>query len=145
MLSTPYTCLHYGALMLQEGVCNVALLWIQRMTEGHAGNTCIRLNSPTSGISTSLKVFKAVCRWIDKPRLHDTTCCQTGCQSGLTNRLYRVYKHSTGCQMSNPFDNLFDKRLYRLYSRLSNRLSNRVVQPVWQPCWTNSLFVQHGC
>jgi len=30
-----------------------------------------------------------------KPRLHDTTGCQTGCQTG---RLYRVYKHSTGCQ-----------------------------------------------
>ena len=54
-----------------------------------------------------------------KPRLHDTTCCQTGCQAGLTtgfdNRVNvcihdttrcqtrcqtdcRVYKHSTGCQ-----------------------------------------------
>jgi len=37
-----------------------------------------------------------------KPRLHNTTCCQTGCQSALTNR--------------------FDKRLYRVYSRLSNRV-----------------------
>ena len=25
-----------------------------------------------------------------KPPLHDTTCCQTGCQTGLYNRLYRV-------------------------------------------------------
>jgi len=40
-----------------------------------------------------------------KPRLHDTTCCQTGCQTGLynrfdkgfDNRLYRVYKHLPGC------------------------------------------------
>jgi len=35
----------------------------------------------------------------------------------LSNRLYRVYKHST--------DNRFDKRQYRVYSRLSNRLYNR--------------------
>jgi len=43
-----------------------------------------------------------------KPRLHDTTCCQTGGKCLYTryyrlsnpfdNRLYRVYKHSTGCQ-----------------------------------------------
>jgi len=57
-----------------------------------------------------------------KPRLHDTT----GCQTGLYNR--------------------FDNRLYTRYSRLSNRLSNGfdsrwmfvytiqpVVKPVWQP------------
>jgi len=31
---------------------------------------------------------------IFKPRLHDTTCCQNGCQTGL----YPVYKHSIGCQ-----------------------------------------------
>ena len=36
---------------------------------------------------------------IVKPRLYDTTCCQSGCQIGLTTmQLYRVYKHSTGCQ-----------------------------------------------
>jgi len=64
-----------------------------------------------------------------KPRLHDTTCCQTGLTAGcivytniqlvverfdnrlhvglhdtpvvkqVDNRLYRVYKHSTGCIM----------------------------------------------
>jgi len=39
------------------------------------------------------------------------------------NRLYCVYKHSTGCQTR------FDYRLYRVCSRLSNRLYN----PVWQP------------
>jgi len=47
---------------------------------------------------------------IFKPRLHDTTGCQTttGCHSGCTtglynrfdNRLYRVNKHPTGCQIS---------------------------------------------
>jgi len=46
------------------------------------------------------------------------------------NRLYRIYKHSTGCQtgLSNPFDNRFDNWLYRVYSQLSNLLYN----PVWQ-------------
>jgi len=39
-----------------------------------------------------------------KPRLHDTTCCQTGCQlsyrlyNRFDNGLYRVNKHPTGCQ-----------------------------------------------
>jgi len=51
-----------------------------------------------------------------KPHLHDTTCCQTGLTTGLTNsgclfntvvksvvqpvwqQLYRVNKHPTGCQ-----------------------------------------------
>jgi len=33
-----------------------------------------------------------------KPRLHDTTGCQSGCQTGLTDQLYRVYKHLPGCQ-----------------------------------------------
>jgi len=64
---------------------------------------------------------------IVKPRLHDTTRCQTG--------LYRVYKHSAGCQIglttgcsvvepvgqpaasckqtSNRLYNRFDNRLYR--------------------------------
>jgi len=65
-----------------------------------------------------------------KPRLHDTTCCQTSCRlfgapqvkclytpvkcvytrynrlsnrlsNRFNNRLYRVYKHSTGCQTRN--------------------------------------------
>jgi len=49
------------------------------------------------------------------PRLHDTTGCQTRCQTGLT----------TGCIV---YTNIqpFDNRLYRVYSRLSNRLSNRL-------------------
>ena len=37
-----------------------------------------------------------------KPRLHDTTGCQTGLynrfDNGFDNRLYRVYKHLPGCQ-----------------------------------------------
>jgi len=36
------------------------------------------------------------------------------------NRLYRIYKHSTGCQ------NRLSNRLYRVYSQLSNRFDNRL-------------------
>jgi len=44
-----------------------------------------------------------------KPRLHDTTCCQTGCH-----------------RLSNRFDNRLDNRLYRVYTiQTSNRLSSR--------------------
>ena len=42
----------------------------------------------------------------------------------LHNRLYRVYKHSTGCQTRSTTG--LTKRLYRVYSRLSNRLYNPV-------------------
>jgi len=47
--------------------------------------------------------------------IHHTTGRQT--DNRCENRLYRVYKHSTGCG--------FDNRLYHVYSRLYN--------PVWQP------------
>jgi len=57
-----------------------------------------------------------------KPRLHDTTCCQTGCQSGCIVHRLRTFNRLS----NNPFDN----RLYRVYSRLSNRLYNPVRQPV---------------
>jgi len=94
-----------------------------------------------------------------KPRLHDTT----GCQSGLT----------TGCIVQTNIQPVVNpvvkpvECLYTRYSRLSNWLSNgtdnrfdnrlertalfvqpvvkRVVQPVWQPCVERTLFVQHGC
>jgi len=76
------------------------------------------------------------------------------------NWLYRVYKHSTGCQtrfdkpvvqpslttcwrnsgcsfntvvLSNPFDNGFDNRLYRVYEHSTG--CQLVWQPVVQPYW----------
>jgi len=56
----------------------------------------------------------------------------------IDNRLYRVYKHSTG-----------DNRLSRVYSPLFNRLSNR-YQTGCTTLFDNRLneqwlFVQHGC
>jgi len=70
-----------------------------------------------------------------KSRLHHTTSCQTGCQR-YGNRLYRVYKHSTGC--TTRFDNRLNEPwlfvqhgwqpvgcLFTRYSRLSYRLYNR--------------------
>ena len=87
-----------------------------------------------------------------KPRLHDTTCCQTGCHrlsnrfdNRLDNMLYRVYKHPTGCQaglttgcsvvqpdwqpaaLCKQTSSRLSNRLYnRLNNRLSNRLYNRI-------------------
>jgi len=110
------------------------------------------------------------CRWVVctlqaivlKSRLHDTTCKVVSCKclytrynrlsyplsNAFDNRLYRVYKHSTGCQTR--LTTGLTKRLYRVYSRLSNWLYN----PVWQPVertvvrstvLNEQLFVQHGC
>ena len=62
-----------------------------------------------------------MCICVLKPRLHDETCCQTGCQTRLT----------TGLR----------KRMYRVYSRLSNRLYNPADNRLNEQ-W---LFVQHGC
>jgi len=83
-----------------------------------------------------------------QPRLHDTTCCQTGCP---------VWQPVVSCiqtfnRLSNPFDNRFVNRLYRVYSRLSNRLYNpvwqpveRTVQPDWQPVVSCKRGIQHSC
>jgi len=67
----------------------------------------------------ALRSLQSLLSFSVKPRLHDTTCCHTGCQPGkclytrynrlsnplsnrlsdrFDNQLYRVYKHSTGCQ-----------------------------------------------
>ena len=52
-----------------------------------------------------------------KPRLHDTTCCQAGCQTRLTTGCI-VYTAAcqTGCTtgLSNRLYNRFDNRLYRV-------------------------------
>jgi len=59
-----------------------------------------------------------------KPLLHDTTCCQSGCQTGcgLTTSCI-VYIYSIGCQtrLSNHLSN-------RLYNRLYNRFDNRLYR-----------------
>ena len=57
-----------------------------------------------------------------KPRLHDTTCCQTVWQPGKC--LYTRYNRLSNA-LSNRFSIRFDNKLYRVYSRLYN--------PVWQP------------
>jgi len=89
-----------------------------------------------------------------KPRLHDTTCCQTGFVKSVwqpvvfDNRLYRVYKHSTGCQTrlttgcivctagcQTGCTTRFDNRVERCSTATvrSTRLSNRFIKPIWQP------------
>ena len=62
-----------------------------------------------------------------KPRLHDTTGCQSGCITGLTTGLTTVLNCSfnrLSYRVVQPY-NRFDNRLYTRYNRLSNRLSNR--------------------
>ena len=70
------------------------------------------------------------------------------------NRLYPVYKHSTGCQTH--LTTGLTKRLYRVYSRLSIRLYNpvwqpntgcsfnTVVKPVVQPVWQSIVSCKRG-
>ena len=82
-----------------------------------------------------------------KPRLHDTTCCRTGCQPGkclytrynrLSNQfhnwLYCVNKHSTGCQtrLTTGLTNGYVVYTAGCTTRFDNRLNEQ---------W---LFVQHG-
>jgi len=85
---------------------------------------------PTSLIKSTVSVGTRTYYGVDvqtEPRLHDTTCCQTGVKP--------IWQPIVSCiqtlnRLSNPLDNRFDKRLYRVYSRLSNRLYNTVWQPV---------------
>jgi len=67
------------------------------------------------------------CELVIKPRLHDTTGCQTGVTTAAVSCI------QTFNQLSNLFDNRFDKRLYRVYSRLSKQLYNLVWQSVERP------------
>jgi len=68
-----------------------------------------------------------------KPRLHDTTCCQTGLTTGCI-----VYTASckTGC--TTQFDNRVERTVCsfntveRTVAVRSTQLLNRVIQPVWQ-------------
>ena len=55
---------------------------------------------------------------IINPRLHDTTCCQTGCTTRFDNRLneqlFVQHGCQTGCQTRLTLSNPFDNRLYRV-------------------------------
>jgi len=64
-----------------------------------------------------------------KPRLHDTTGCQTGLTAGLTTVLNE--QHCWFNTVVNPrcrtvLTNTVDNRLYTRYSRLSKRFDNRI-------------------
>ena len=79
------------------------------------------------------------------PPLHDTTGCQIRLYNRFDNRLYRVNKHPTGCQLSNGFGNRFDKHglttgwmFVYMIQPVVKPVVKRVWQPVWQPCWMNS-------
>jgi len=74
----------------------------------------------TDNASNMAKAFKSM---TIKPRLHDKTCCQTGC---LYTRYIRLSKHdTTGCQTGLTtgcimYTNIqpFDNRLYHVNNRL---------------------------
>ena len=67
-----------------------------------------------------------VCRPVVlKPRLHDTTSCQTGCTTGLTTGCIGL--HDTAVlsnRLSNRIDNRFGNRLYRVNGALRKRRYN---------------------
>jgi len=96
-----------------------------------------------------------------KPRLHDTTCCQTGCQTSLTTDEMFVYTIQQSCQTScivytagcqTGCTTRFDNRLNEqwlfvqhdcqtgcqtgLYNRFDNRLY-RVNGVLCRQHWTN--------
>jgi len=76
------------------------------------------------------------------------------------NRLYRVYKHSAGCQtrltsgcivytagcqtgLYNRFDNRVQQTVCSFNTVVKPCLSNRLYNPVWQLVERTVLFVQH--
>ena len=75
-----------------------------------------------------------------KPRLHDTTGCQTGLTTGLTTVLNEQLFVSTGCQTAlyNRFDNHVEQTATVRSTSCQTHFDNRVEQ-------TNCSFVQHGC
>jgi len=93
-------------------------------------------------------LFKTTCV---KPRLHDTTCCQTGCQ---TNRVNVCIHDTTGCQTrcTTRFDNRLNEQLFVQHgcktgcqTRLTTGLTTSCIvytniQPVVKPCLSNRLY-----
>ena len=68
-----------------------------------------------------------------KPRLHDTTGCQTRCHNGL----YRVYTHPIGCQTGLTTDwlvCLHNTAGLLLSNRLCNRFGNRLKNLLTTGC-----------
>jgi len=75
--------------------------------QGIMGNTAFMFTPSPKNLDSDTKLM------VVKPRLHDTTCCQTGCKTGLTTGWMFVYTIQPVWQL-----------LCRVYSRLSNRLYN---------------------
>jgi len=98
-----------------------------------------------------------------KPRLRDTTCCQTGlttgcivytagCQTGCTTRFDKRLNEQWlfvqhGCQtgLYSRFDNRVEQTVCSFNTVVKPCLSNRLYNPVWQPVERTVLFLQHGC
>jgi len=85
------------------------------MGYGRQANTEMKGRNPLMGLGQGSKSPPAELWSGDslKPRLHDTICCQTGCQASWTTNciMYTNIQHST---------NIHDNRLYRVCSRLYN-------------------------
>jgi len=102
------------------------LSWLLFVAHGVHGALCSRLIRCFIAYATyylECHLLSQIIYWRGayKPRLHDTTCCQTGCQTALT----------TGCivytNIQPVVKNRIDNRLYRVYSRLSKtRFDNRL-------------------
>ena len=85
-----------------------------------------------------------------KLRLHDTTCCQTGCQTGLTTGSMSIYTIQTGSvytrynRLSNRLLNRFDNRLYRVYKH-STGCQTRLTTGLTTGCIVYTAGCQTGC
>jgi len=105
-----------------------------------------------ASVLTHELIFMA-CYTIVKPRLHDTSCCQTGCKTGLTTVWMLVH---TIQSVVKPVV----KRVWQPAVSCIKPVVIPVLKPlynsVWQPVertvaarstWLNEqwLFVQHGC
>jgi len=133
------------------------------------------LESSLKSLRSSRKSFRSGCNSWLKPRLHDTTGCQTRCQSGCTTRFDNWLNEQLfvqhGCQTRYGFDIRFDNRLYRVYKHSTgcktvfikpviqpglttgwtnscslNTVVKPVVKPVWQPVWqpVGCLFTRYS-
>jgi len=83
------------------------------LTTGCIHDTAVLSNRLSNGFDSRLNVC-----------IHDTT----GSQTGLTTSLTRLSN-----RLSDPFDNRFNKRLYRVYKHSTSCQVG--LKPVWQPGW----------
>ena len=124
-------CVH-SAVSSSQLLALLSSSWIHNATNTTLWQLCPQYWQPAGLILTEWHPVK--------PRLHDTTCCQTGCQTSChTGLTTACIVYTAGCQTgyTTRFDNRLNEQWLFVQPGWTNSgcLFNTVVKPVWQLVW----------